>query len=37
MGDIKWVQVLIAFFLGVLGSAAVKGAFSKAKGSVPGA
>lgn len=35
--NIEWTQVLIAFFLGVLTSAAVKGFISSAKSKVTGA
>jgi hypothetical protein len=33
---IAWFQVLVAFFLGVVASAAVKSAFSSVKGKVGG-
>lgn len=34
--DIEWVQVIIAFLIGVFASAVVKGAFSSLKSKVSG-
>jgi hypothetical protein len=34
VGKIDWLQVIIAFFLGVMLSAAAKGALAKVKGAV---